>query len=145
MKNTNVKKTASIIIAVATCFNTISHSVLASHPQSIPDSGIVSPMNIAISSYTHECCVESSGIICYGQTNVKTGYTASVIVELQQKNGTWSTIKTWSNSKLHTATVDEIHKPAQGYDYRLKLTFKAYTTNNVLVESFTEYSDIVSY
>lgn len=82
---------------------------------------------------------------CYGKTKVLSGYKAGIKVELQQNDGSWTTIKTWSGKASLSIEVDEDYYVTSGYQYRLKLTHTAYNSSGNLIETITDTSDIVSY
>lgn len=59
----------------------------------------------------------------------------------QYKNGSWTTIKTWTNSRdWVTCYISENWYVASGYSYRLVSTGKVYK-NGVMVEQTTYTSD----
>ena len=143
MKKTSAKKLAAAALAGALCISAAATPVIAAVKPG--DGGeIVSPMNIAIVG-TSNILKKVSGnkLSCYGSTDVQDGYKAGVVVELQQYDGGWTTIKTWADNAADFAEVDEEWSPETGYSYRLKLTHKAFNSNWSLVESFPKYSDTV--
>ena len=143
MKKTNVKRAAAFIAAAMLCTGGAT-AVLANQPISAENS-IISPQNIAITRCENKFTLQSSTkVSCYGSTDVYDGYTAGVIVELQQNTGNWGTIKTWSSDRAYCATVDEYYTITKGYSYRLKLTHKAYNSSGKLVESITKYSNVIN-
>lgn len=104
------------------------------------------PMNIAINSRSNNLILGSGGkLTCSASTTVASGYKAVVIVELQQENKGWRTIKTWSDQGGTLAKVNEDWYVEKGYSYRLKLTHKALSSTGNEVESFLDYSKIVTY
>ena len=104
----------------------------------------IAPANIIISSTENYLAYSSGSVLtCYGFTEVPYGYTAYVKVELQQYDGGWTTIKTWTAQGGSGATVDKLYAVDTDYDYRLKLTHKAYNSSGALIETITKYSNIV--
>jgi len=70
---------------------------------------------------------------------------AGVTFELQQYNGRWSTIKTWSDADspvIYSSTDWYVEK---GYQYRLKLTHTAMNSNWTVIYSFINYSKTITY
>ena len=64
-----------------------------------------------------------------------------VTTELQQLNGSWKTIKTWTVTKNGTAYgMEKTYGIAKGYSYRLKVTARAYKDTKLL-ETVTETFD----
>ncbi len=146
MKKTKVKnavrKLAAVLSAVI-CLSTMSIGSFAA----MPESGAVAPANIAVVTTDNALTLGLLGkLTCEGATGVQQGYTAKVIVELQQYNGGWSTIDTWTAATgTRSAAVNEYKYVAKGYSYQLKLTHIALDSNGNQVESITKYSTIVAY
>lgn len=108
--------------------------------------GQISPRFSTVSTFKATLSINSSGYAtCKGIIDMRTGYTAEVLLELQQKNGTnWETIKEWSDSGRWPDINDNRFVTA-GYDYRLKLSADVYGAGGNLVESPVTYSSIVYY
>ena len=142
MKKSKFKKVIAITMAATTMCLCVSSAVGAK----APDSGsIISPQNIAVTTTDSQLTLGSYGeLSCYGTTQVQSGYTAEVIVELQQFNGGWGTIQTWSKKGGRSAMVNVNHYVIKG-SYRLKLTHNAYNSSGTLVESIPKYSNTVKY
>lgn len=105
----------------------------------------IAPLYIAISTSSNSLSISNSGKAqCYGSTKAS-GYKAKVKVELQQKNGTWGTIKTWTKSGEISSAVSESYSVSKGYSYRLKTTHYALDSNGKVIESFTTYSSTKTY
>lgn len=149
MKKSNrnyAKRITAFAAAIAMCLSLQLAALPVSAALPSPGGSIVSPFNIVIAATDYYFNLKSGGIFeCYGSTTVQGGYTAYVKVELQQKDGSWSTIKTWSDKDVIKAFVDENYAVMSGYSYRLKYTHKAYDSNDNLIETITEYSDIIYY
>lgn len=61
--------------------------------------------------------------------------------ELQQLDGSWKTIKTWTEENKGASLLYSKHYAIEkGYSYRLKITARAYQNSNLL-ETVTEYFD----
>lgn len=59
---------------------------------------------------------------CYGKTEVRNGYIAGVVIELQRDDGKdWTTIKTWSGTDEDYINLEKEWHVTSGYDYRLLL------------------------
>lgn len=107
----------------------------------------INPRFVALLDCGNSLTLENSlgKLYCMGYTDTYLGYKAYVKVELQEMDGTWSTIKTWTySSNSETATVAENYYVAKG-TYQLKITHKAYNQNGTLADEFTSYSDVVQY
>ena len=106
----------------------------------------VSPMYIAISQAHNNLTIDTSGNAkCQGSTKVKSGYNAEVIVELQQYNNGWTTIKTWSSSDGYYSVVDSNKSISKGYSYRVKTTHRSYNSSWTQIESVEKYTGTVYY
>lgn len=117
---------------------------------SLNDGGM-SINNIGISTTSTTLLLNGNGsVTCGASTNCWAGYTAGVVMELQQyKNGNWQTIKTWSNltASIH-AVLEQIWFIESGYSYQVKSTHSCYYAGyggGQLVESFVKYSRTVTY
>ncbi len=142
MKKKGFKKALAIVMAAAMC---LALPGIGTYAKEIPSNVSIAPANIIIIAC--DTALEWKGtntLQVYGGTEVPDGYEAYVKVELQQKNGTsWTTIKTWTDRYEAYAMVSNYYAVMSGYQYRLKLTHKAYDSNGNLIETITKYSDIV--
>lgn len=149
MKKSNrnyAKRITAFAAAVAMCLSLQLGTLPVS--AALPSTGgsIVYPSNIVISITDNELLLRAGGIFeCFGATTVPMGYTAYVKVEVQQNDGGWDTIKSWSNKGGTHAFIDQDYAVMSGYSYRLKITHKAYDSNDNLIETITKYSDIIYY
>lgn len=142
MKKSKFKKVIAVVMAAVLCL-----CVTGAACAKAPDSGSeIAPQNIAIAVTVNNLELGSFGkLTCYGKTTTQLGYIAEVVVELQQDNGGWETIHTFTKKGSGTiASVDEDYYVGRG-TYRLKLTHKAYNSSGTLVESFNKYSKTVVY
>lgn len=131
----------SAICCVSTC---VSESVAPSFAAQIDNSASI--QNVAITTTYNNLTLGSFGkLTCDGTTTTQSGYNAGVTVELQQYNGGWNTIKTWSDTGATYAVVCEPYYVSKGYSYRLKVTHKSYNSNWIQLESFVKYSNTVAY
>ena len=144
MKKSNAKKVIATMLAVMMCLCLSNTFALAESAVS-PNDSVNALRNIAIIRTDNSLKLGALGkLICFGATDVQYGYDAEVVVELQQYDGGWGTIKTWTARDWISAAVDEDWYVASGYSYRLKLTHKAYipgATNPI--ESILKYSNVV--
>lgn len=139
----NSKKILSTLLAVA-CIGTSAATTSVS-AAALPDSGVVSPQYIALTA-TELLLEEQSGqLSCYACTKVSSGYKCGMTMELQQYNGSWDTVKTWTASGNTMCALDELWSPAKNYNYRLKITFNAYNSSGTRIETVTKYSSEVYY
>lgn len=145
MKNSDIKK--MIAVALATISLSTSAQFALAETLNVHSGGdVISPLNIAISMTNNNLSLGTLGkLSCYGRTAVQNGYIAGITVELQQYNGGWSTIKTWSDSNSNFVSISDDYYVTKGYNYRLKLTHKAYNRSWGLVESLVKYSNTVNY
>ena len=142
MKKKGFKKALAIVMAAAMC---LALPGIGTYAKEIPSNVGIAPTNIIIAACDNYLVWEGTNTLeVYGGTLVPNGYEAYVKVELQQKNGTsWTTIKTWTDRYEAYAMVSRNYAVMSGYQYRLKLTHKAYDSNGNLIETITKYSDIV--
>jgi len=147
MKKSNVKKVIATLMAVMMCLCVSNIFVLAKNAKSSNDGVVITPRNIAIIATDNSLTLGTLGkLTCFGSTDVQYGYEAEVIVELQQYNGGWGTIKTWSARRSSSSAVDEDWYVSKGYSYRLKLTHKAYNPGATSpIETIPKYSNVVQY
>lgn len=110
------------------------------------EGGQISPRFSTVSTFEAKLSISGSGYAtCTGDSFARTGHTAEVLLELQQKNGAnWETIKEWSGSGK-SVTIDDGRFVTAGYDYRLKLSADVYNASGNRVESPVAYSAIVNY
>ena len=102
--------------------------------------------NIAITDMESSLSITSSvSAQCIGKTTVSNGYKAKVKVELQRKDGSWSTIKTWTTTGDSLARVSKSYSVSSGYQYRVKATHYALTSSGSIVESYVSYSSTATY
>lgn len=105
----------------------------------------VAPANIAITTTSVALDYEGLGVLyCYGETQVRPGYTAKTKVELQRHvDGGWETIKTWTKTATGTmAVIERNYAVESGYEYLVIATHYAYE-DGTLIESYSLESDIV--
>ena len=142
MKKKGFKKALAIVMAATMC---LALPGIGTYAKELPESIGIAPANIIIAACDNYLIWDSSGVLeVYGGTQVPYGYEAYVKVELQRKNGSsWTTIKTWTDQGGSYAMVRSYYAVMGEYDYRLKLTHKAYDSNGNLIETITKYSDIV--
>lgn len=111
----------------------------------ISDVSDLTPRYTAIAGMNNDISISSGKANCYGNTIVSSGYKAKVKVELQQKETSWKTIKTWTVSGNLSATVNEPYTLTKGNSYRLKTTHYALNTDGSVAEYVTQYSKTVTY
>jgi len=81
-----------------------------------------------------------------GSVSSSAGNTASVTTELQQyKNGSWTTIKTWSGSNIGVISAGGSYAVAKGYSYRVYVTGKVLDSSGKTLETATNTSKTVTY
>ncbi len=148
MKKKVIKKIVASIVALLMCLGVISVSA-AESKNPIGSSKItasVSPYFLTIVRYENNLILNSGGrLTCLGKTEVQYGYIAGLTIELQQYNGQWNTIKTWSASDSTVVSLSNDWYVESGYQYRLELTHTAMDSNLTVIESFISYSKTVTY
>ena len=147
MKKSNVKKLISIAGLTAMCC-TVSPTmpVEAIGARALPDNDVVLPNYVAITRVYNYLGMETDGqLLCIGETDVQNRYNTGVKMELQQYDGGWDTIKTWTDTGTKSVSLEKYYSVASGYSYRLKLTHYSYDSNWNQLEAITKYSSTVSY
>lgn len=142
MKKSKFKKMFAVMMAAVLCL-----CATGAACAKVPDSGSeIAPQNIAVLMTANNLTLGSFGkLTCYGQTTTQPGYIAETVIEVQQLNGSWGTIHTFTKKGSGTiATIDEDYYVGKG-TYQLKLTHKAYNSSGTLIESITKYSRTVVY
>ena len=144
MKSSIIKKITVATSIICMCFSFVSDFCIKTYA-ALPDNEIIAPQYIAI--YSCDCSLTKSagGLKCKGATYTSSQYTAGVFVELQQYNGGWETVKSWSEREVSAASVSETYYPASGYTYRVRTIHQAYNSSGTLVEIDTTYSNEVYY
>lgn len=148
MKNQRTMQLAAAVSAGALSLSLAAAPLPAAAAAPLPPSagGIVSPLYAIITRMDQDLTLLSGGIMqCEGYTKVNSAYSAKTIVELQQNNGGWKTIKTWVKTGGTAAEIDETQAVAKGYDYRLLVTHSAYNANGTLAEIKQLPSNTVPY
>ena len=146
MKKLNLfKKATAISMALMLVIGVTASAKGPSTGESVNNVGSSdSVQNIAIVQMSNNLTKGSLGkLTCEGSTSVQSGYYAEVTMELQQYNGGWSTIKTWSSSGSYFASLTKTYYVDTNYSYRLRLTHTAYDSNWNYIESFVKFSRIV--
>ena len=144
MRKGKIQKIFAILLATVMCLSML--SFVASAAPVTDNSEIVSPQNIAISDTDKNLTLSSSTLTCYGRTKVTSGYKATTVVTLQKKvSGSWSDLTTWTTNGSLIATVNQTYSAKKSTTYRLKVIHKAYTSSGSLVESFTKYTEEITY
>ena len=141
-----IKKVAAISMALI-CATIPNAMVFAEElkPDVSVTGGMV-PFNVAITTCDYTILQQSPGkMTCFGSTLVKVGYTAKVLVDLQQDGQAWRTIGSWSDKGGRIATVEEVQAVEKGHSYRVRTTHQAYDSNGKLVETIIKYTSIISY
>ena len=120
-------------------------SLVAFPVAAVDYSDVVAPLYIGLEDVTADLAISSNGYAnCSGSAYVANGYNATVVMELQQKNGTWKPIKRWSKSGGYVS-MNESYRVSSKYYYRVAVTAKVYNSSGSLVESKTSYSGEVYY
>ena len=142
-----IKKLVTLTLALAMCFGTAcyAHAETIGADDIVVKPPVVAPAFVAIAECGRSLSAsESFGatkLNCYGYTDVYSGYTSKVVVELQQyTNGSWTPIKTWTdNPGSKYSTVDANYYVTSGI-YRVKTSHYAYNSSGVQVDYFSDYT-----
>lgn len=139
-----------LFIFSLTCLMSVSFSAGAfAQPQYamvIPQDESISPYYIAIATCKNDLHVSNSGkLTCIGKTYVQDSYVAKVTIHVQQKkNGSWTTIKTWSGEKNNMISLSKSLYVNPG-TYRLQLIHEAIDSRGKTIETVKDYSTTVTY
>ncbi|MCI8404723.1 MAG: hypothetical protein HFE49_07445 [Clostridia bacterium] len=144
MKKSVITKILALTLALSACAGSMSiYAQEEAETAAVVDTDIQPRYTGITSTSVYLKNLGSGNLNCQGSTVVRNGYNAGVTVELQKNNnGTWNTIKTWSDSGDGVAAI-EVNYYAGSGTYRLKATHRSYTSGWALVESVTKYSNIV--
>lgn len=139
-----MKKRAKLItMMLAACILVMNTSTVFAARK--PDTGI-SVQWSDVSTITSRMEVDSWGVATVdvaGQVKASSSADSTeLIVDLQRyENGSWNTIKTWTDKKdVKFTTVFETYAIARGYSYRLSITVKAYKGRVVLESASDTYN-----
>ena len=110
------------------------------------DSGI-SPRFTYISKVSTNLSISNLGVATCTGSSFATGVSSvKLICRLQQyKNGTWTTIRTWSDTGTNAATVAKSVAVYSGYTYRTYTSCYVYNAAGTLLETVACYSSQVTY
>ena len=134
------KRLVTIMLTLSVAVSLVAFPVAA-----VDYSDVVAPLYIGLEDATADLAISSNGYAnCSGSAYVANGYNATVVMELQQKNGTWKPIKRWSKSGGYVS-MNESYRVSSKYYYRVAVTAKVYNSSGSLVESKTSYSGEVYY
>ena len=138
MKKTSKCFTRILTVVLALCMLTFTFSTVSAATPT------VQPRYQRICYFSTSLTISSSGrATCYGSvTPWDTTDIVDLTAELQRapQGGTWTTIKTWTNSGSVSVSVDKDWYVASGYYYRVRVTADIYTADGTFVEGVTEYS-----
>ena len=134
------KRLVTIMLTLSVAVSLVAFPVAA-----VDYSDVVAPLYIGLEDVTADLAISSNGYAnCSGSAYVANGYNATVVMELQQKNGTWKPIKRWSKSGGYVSMNESYRVSSKNY-YRVAVTAKVYNSSGSLVESKTSYSGEVYY
>lgn len=146
MRKTTFIKLTSLAVASTIYFSGIATFASETKVVETKTTSIITPFFIAIVRASSNLTLNSGGILtCQGKTEVQTGYIAGTTVELQQYNGGWVTIDSWSGSANKFFNITNNRAVYSGYQYRVKTTHKALNSSGTTIESTITYSSTISY
>ncbi len=146
MRKNKIKRLAALVLSIiCVCSASVSYAKDGYDNCSATVIGDTSsPMYVGISVASINFDTNSNGSLhCDGYTSVWKDYNAGIVAELQQYDGGWNTIKTWSDYAADFASVDNNWFVVGGYSYRLKTTHYAYDSNWNQVYSVVKYSKTI--
>ena len=80
-----------------------------------------------------------------GEVYTRSGYTADVTMELQQKDGSqWEEVRTWTDVGADVYLEKDWYV-ASGYEYRVELSIEVSNSSGRVVDDVTIHSGIVEY
>lgn len=140
------KRTLSMLLVLVLALGILAPTAYAAVPESEGDY-VIQPRYTYIFSIMSDLTISSTGRTSdYGYVKMyDSSYTCDLTMELQQKDGSWNTIKEWTTSGSGTVELDKIWYVLSGYTYRVKVTVDVYNSAGKLVETESAYSLEVSY
>ncbi|NLK91897.1 MAG: hypothetical protein GX273_02000 [Bacteroidales bacterium] len=147
MEKKIVSKVITSVIVILICLSDISIVFAAEQNNQIKsETYAISPYFLYITRCENNLILNSGGrLTCEGKTEVQYGYIAGLTIELQQYDGQWETIKTWNSSDSTVVSLYKDWYVVSGYQYRLKLTHTAKSSNSTVIDSFVNYSKTITY
>ena len=105
-----------------------------------------SPRYTGLSTAYVDLTISSSGrSTSTGEVNTRSGYTADVTMELQQKDGSrWEEVRTWTDVGADVYLEKDWYV-ASGYEYRVELSIEVSNSSGRVVDDVTIHSGIVEY
>ena len=130
-----------ILVLLLTMLSVVPAMAAVSEPSVSPQYTHISKM------YAGLAIDETIGLTaCQANCYAATGDSVKLTCSLQRYNGSsWATIKSWSTTGEHTASISKNYAVYSGYTYRLKATCSVYSSAGVLLESGIIYSNQVVY
>lgn len=112
-----------------------------------PETPPIQPFYIGFGGMEFQLVISNSGqVSCYGQVNIKGGYTGDLTMELQAwEDGDWTEVESWYASGSGTLSLDKFCYVSARTDYQIKLTVNTYGIGGRIMDSETFYSDIQTY
>ena len=106
----------------------------------VDNTSIIEPYYTGAINERRTLSISSGKATCKGYLTLRSGYTASLTLKLQQSNNgsSWTTLKTW------TATgriISKSYYVSSEYKYRATFNIKVYNSEGTLVDNFTKISE----
>ncbi len=140
-----MKKILVTILALGTVFCT-SNNVLACSEE-VNSVMAAAKTEYTIMRYAHilnfNPSITSSGRIRVGLT-LRDSFDYSMTLELQEYDGTWESIDTWTLDGTEAGSISETCSLESGKKYRAKATVEVYDGSGRVVESTTKYSTSIT-
>lgn len=108
----------------------------------------IQPRYVGLSSAQAYLSISSDGCAhCTATVRIRSGYNASVTMELQRSRvgSNWSAVTSWSASGSGTISLDEYYYVASGYTYRVVVHVTASDSRENFVESVSKNSETKDY
>ena len=140
-----MKRILSAVLASAAVICTTSGTVLANDCADWED--IINTSEYSILRYAH-ISTFSPSISSTGRIRVSLSLydnlNYSLTLELQEYDGTWDSIDSWSLDGTGSGTISESCSLESGKKYRAKATVEVYNSSGRVVESTTKYSTSIT-
>lgn len=136
-----MKRIFSLLLAIVLVFATMI-PVAATETENT-----ISPRFTYIDRVSTGLAISSSGIASCTATGITfTASSAKLVCRLQQyKNGTWTTIKSWTDTGTPSTSIANSYAVYSGYKYRTYTSFYVYNSSGSLLESTACYSSTRTY
>lgn len=130
-----MKKFLSVIMVLIIAVMTMQVTFAA-----VGNGGTVSPQWTYIDSLSVE--LTKAGDIS-GEVILTSGYDFIMTLELQENDGSWTMVDSWTEEGNMMGSIDETCSLEPGLKHRAKVTVKVYNSAGKVIETATKYSATV--